>query len=133
MNTTTYISGLYGMLTVEKQNNQTRYYVEGGQSDQTEDGEVVFNLGFDNFECVDDDAPVYASVYEFDNNGNCTDYATKADLIAAATERLQSENLPVSKHNIDFVIMNALSVCDYQTIEAFIENEIELDYDNLEA
>lgn len=133
MNTITYVPGLYGMLTIEKQNHQTHYYITGGESDQTEDGEVVFNLGFDNFECVDDDAPVYASVYEFDNNGNCTDYATKADLIAAATERLQSENLPVSKHNIDFVIMNALSVCDYQTIEAFIENEIELDYDNLEA
>lgn len=133
MNTTTYIPGLYGMLQIEKQNNRIRYYITGGESDQTEDGEIVFNLDFDNFERVNDDAPVYASVYEFDSNGNCTDYATKADLIAAATERLQSENLPASKHNIDFIIMNALAVCDYQTIEAFIENEIELDYDNLEA
>lgn len=133
MNTTTYIPGLYGMLTIEKQNNQNRYYITGGESDQTEDGEIVYNLGFDNFERIDYDAPVYASVYEFDNNGACTDFATKADLITCATERLQNEDLPTSKHNIDFVIMNALAVCDYQTIEAFIENEIELDYNNLEA
>ena len=133
MNTTTYIPGLYGMLTIEKQNNQNRYYITGGESDQTEDGEIVYNLGFDNFERIDYDAPVYASVYEFDTNGACTDFATKADLITCATERLQNEDLPTSKHNIDFVIMNALAVCDYQTIEAFIENEIELDYNNLEA
>lgn len=133
MNTTTYIPGLYGMLTIEKQNNQTHYYITGGESDQTEDGEVVFNLGFDNFERVDYDAPVYASVYEFDSDGECTNYTTKADLIAIATERLQSENLRTSKHNIDLVIMNALSVCDYQTIEGFINNEMELDYDDLEA
>lgn len=133
MNTTTYIPGLYGMLQIEKQNHQTRYYIIGSESDQTEDGEIVYNLGFDNLQYVDDDAPVYASVYDFDNNGAYTDFATKTDLIAAATERLQAEELPASKHNIEFVIMNALAVCDYQTIEAFIENEIELDYDNLEA
>lgn len=133
MNTTTYIPGLYGMLTIEKQNNQNRYYITGGESDQTEDGEIVYNLGFDNFERVDYDTPVYASIYEFDSNDTCTNYTTKADLIAVATERLQAEHLRASKHNIDLVIMNALSVCDYQTIEGFIENEIELDYDNLEA
>lgn len=133
MNITTYIPGLYGMLTIEKQNNQNRYYITGGESDQTEDGEIVYNLGFDNFERIDYDAPVYASVYNFDDDDTCMDFATKADLITCATERLQNEDLPTSKHNINFVIMNALSVCDYQTIEAFIENEIELDYDNLEA
>lgn len=133
MNTTTYIPGLYGMLQIEKQNHQTRYYITGGESDQTEDGEIVYNLGFDNLQYVDDDAPVYASVYDFDNSNTCTDFTTKNDLITCATERLLSEGLPVSKHNIDFIVMNALAVCDYQTIEAFIENEIELDYDNLEV
>lgn len=146
MQTTTFIPGIYGMLIMSTdKNNQPTYEIIGSKSDSTEDGEYVFSLNLDTIKRLPSDVPVYASVHEFEDHGidnvinNQTirkyygDFTNYQDLLDAANELLDEYDCPQTIDNQDYIIENALTVCDWQSICGYIWNELEqtLDFKDL--
>lgn len=146
MQNTTFIPGIYGMLIMSiDKNNQNTYKIIGGKSESTDDGEYVFSLNLDTIKRLPSDAPVYASVHEFEDHGvdnvinNQTirkyygDFTNYQDLLDAANELLDEYDYPQTTDNQDYIIENTLTVCDWQSICGYIWNELEqtLDFENL--
>lgn len=121
--TTTIIPGFYGKAVLK----DGQWTVFGGYSENSED-ECVFVVDPDYLPKLDKDAPVYASIWQFDGREKITDpgdYVTKEELLDAAKDFLIENKRPVTEKYIEGVAIEALNICDWQEITDFIEDELD--------
>lgn len=130
MNTTTVtkvIPGFYGKAVLK----DGQWTVFGGYSQNSED-ECVFVVDPDYLPELNGDAPVYASIHQFDGKEKITDpidYVTKEELFDAARDFLIEHEKPVAEKYIEGVAIAALNICDWQCILGYIDDELDEHFD----
>lgn len=125
--TTTIIPGFYGKAILK----DGQWTVIGGYSQNSED-ECVFVVDPDYLPELNEDAPVYASIHQFDGKEKITDpidYITKEELFDTARDFLIEHEKPVTEKYIEGVATEALNMCDWQCILGYIDDELDEHFD----
>lgn len=122
-NDTNKIIGDYGYAI--KANN--KWLVIGASSEQTYDGEFVYNIGEDTtlFDRLAPDAPVYASVSDFNDEPITHTFVTKGTLLDDCRQFLALYGVTPTTQSLTDLAINVLTYCDWQDIESFIFDELE--------
>ena len=146
------IIGEYGIAF--KMQQQPWYIIGESGVGQAEDGEYLFTLGEDVPQLLQlaMDAPIYAGVHCFDFTDNTghelsiwnqllhchgitTDFESKAEAMEAAQEYLadhldDQQLAQAAQHNLPVlytIILDALNICDWQSLCGYIWNEADFD------
>lgn len=115
--------------------NQQKWDVVGvANVGQAENNEHLFTISEDDrlWRALPTYAPVYASVYDFENDYLAHHYESKQDLIDCIQElvgdtlNLQPNDV-INPRFIDDIAIDALGICDWQNIETYILDDMSIE------
>lgn len=117
------IIGDYGYVV----KNEKGYHVYGDKTDETRGTELTYRMNSEELESVPMDFPVYADVYDFDDEESSDmhreawDYMDKEHLLLEVKRLIMTDKtIPLCDENVYFIAKKALDLADWQDLSDFI-------------
>lgn len=117
------VTGDYGYVVKAKDG----YHVYGDETDETQGVELTYRMDPNELESVPMDFPVYADVYDFDDDESSDihreawDYMDKEHLLLEVKRLIMTDKtIPLCDENVYFIAKKALALADWQDLSNFI-------------